>query len=281
MAIALTDFTAMCGFRPLGAIVAHLELYPELASFVDAAAVEDLKRAYERTKGLVGFDQSTNKALKGLFSSFMSSFDASGREPLAAMISRLAAVPEPERTSLDSLLLSFAEQFPGDCGVFSPLLLQVHELSPGQSLFVPANTPHAYVSGEIVECMARSDNVIRCGLTPKFKDVEVLCDSLTYEVVGAGAGGEGEETGEGRLYRPPVADFEVRVAEVEEGGSRTFAAVDSAAVLLVLEGGCEVEAGGEREELGFGQALFISANTRVEIKGGCKVVRALRNLGEL
>ena len=29
--------------------------------------------------------------------------------------------------------------------------------------------------------MAASDNVIRAGLTPKFKDTEVLCSSLTYE----------------------------------------------------------------------------------------------------
>ncbi|GFH27397.1 mannose-6-phosphate isomerase [Haematococcus lacustris] len=31
-----------------------------------------------------------------------------------------------------------------------------------------------------MECMAASDNVIRAGLTPKFKHTEVLCSSLTY-----------------------------------------------------------------------------------------------------
>lgn len=35
-------------------------------------------------------------------------------------------------------------------------------------------------SGEIVECMATSDNVVRAGLTPKLRDVGVLCASLTY-----------------------------------------------------------------------------------------------------
>jgi mannose-6-phosphate isomerase class I len=31
--------------------------------------------------------------------------------------------------------------------------------------------------------MACSDNVVRAGLTPKFKDVAVLCDMLTYRCV--------------------------------------------------------------------------------------------------
>lgn len=36
--------------------------------------------------------------------------------------------------------------------------------------------------------MAASDNVIRAGLTPKFKHADVLCTSLTYETgVEAGA----------------------------------------------------------------------------------------------
>ena len=38
-----------------------------------------------------------------------------------------------------------------------------------QAIYLPANEPHAYVSGELVECMATSDNVIRAGLTPKLR----------------------------------------------------------------------------------------------------------------
>ena len=33
---------------------------------------------------------------------------------------------------------------------------------------------------ERVQCMATSDNVVRAGLTPKWKDVDTLCDMLTY-----------------------------------------------------------------------------------------------------
>jgi mannose-6-phosphate isomerase len=37
MSVALTPFDALCGFRPLPEIQAHLKLYPELADIVGAA----------------------------------------------------------------------------------------------------------------------------------------------------------------------------------------------------------------------------------------------------
>ena len=34
--------------------------------------------------------------------------------------------------------------------------------------------------GECIECMALSDNVVRAGLTPKYKDSATLCKMLNY-----------------------------------------------------------------------------------------------------
>lgn len=39
----------------------------------------------------------------------------------------------------------------------------------------------AYLHGDAVEVMARCDNVVRAGLTPKFKDVRVLGEMLSYD----------------------------------------------------------------------------------------------------
>ena len=54
-------------------------------------------------------------------------------------------------------------------------------------MFLKANLPHAYLSGDCVECMACSDNVVRAGLTPKFMDVPTLCQMLNYEPKSADA----------------------------------------------------------------------------------------------
>ena len=42
------------------------------------------------------------------------------------------------------------------------------------------NSPHAYLSGDILECMALSDNTVRAGLSPKHKDVDTLLRMLEY-----------------------------------------------------------------------------------------------------
>jgi len=36
------------------------------------------------------------------------------------------------------------------------------------------NEPHAYLKGDCIEYQASSDNVVRVGLTPKYKDKETL-----------------------------------------------------------------------------------------------------------
>jgi mannose-6-phosphate isomerase len=82
-------------------------------------------------------------------------------------------------------VLRLAQQFPGDPGAMSPFFLNYLLIAPGESFFMAANEPHAYVAGEIIECMACSDNVVRAGLTPKFKDVDNLVDMLSYSMGGA------------------------------------------------------------------------------------------------
>lgn len=64
--------------------------------------------------------------------------------------------------------------------------------------------------------MACSDNVVRAGLTPKFKDVETLCSMLDYHGEPASAKifkpiSENDYT---VVFRPPVPDFAVAKIEV-------------------------------------------------------------------
>jgi len=82
--------------------------------------------------------------------------------------------PNPKRGTLNEILMRIESQYPGDVGIFSIFLLNLISLKPGEGLYLAANEPHAYISGDCIECMATSDNVVRAGLTPKFKDVETL-----------------------------------------------------------------------------------------------------------
>ena len=86
-------------------------------------------------------------------------------------------------------------------------------LSPVQAIYLAANEPHAYLSGELVECMATSDNVVRAGLTPKLRDTEVLCSSLTYAQVICRP-----HNCDRRLKRPAPAHASVRIGGHWHGG---------------------------------------------------------------
>lgn len=86
-------------------------------------------------------------------------------------------------TDKELLVLRLEKQYPADIGVISAFFFNYVKLNPGEALYLGADEPHAYVSGECIECMATSDNVVRAGLTPKHRDVQTLCSMLTYKQV--------------------------------------------------------------------------------------------------
>ncbi len=53
-------------------------------------------------------------------------------------------------------------------------------LKKGEAIVITPDEPHAYINGDIIECMVSSDNVVRGGLTPKFKDTDTLV-KVTYK----------------------------------------------------------------------------------------------------
>merc|ERR1712130_552751 len=73
--------------------------------------------------------------------------------------------------TLSDLMLRLDSQFPADIGLFVTFFLNYIQLSVGEAMFLKA--------GDINECMASSDNVVRAGFTPKFKDVDTLTEMLT------------------------------------------------------------------------------------------------------
>lgn len=70
----------------------------------------------------------------------------------------------------------------GDVGLLAVFFMNVVTVLPGRAIFIGPNIPHAYLDGDLVECMACSDNVVRAGLTPKHKDVETLLEMMDYSV---------------------------------------------------------------------------------------------------
>lgn len=280
MAISLTDFEALCGFRPLEELVAHLALFPELQALVDDASMAQLGQAAEAAAGEADADEK--RALKAVFSSYMTASAEAAAEQVAALAARLEAKQAQEELDpLESLILRLHAHFPGDRGLMGPLFLNYVRLGPGKAFVMKANEPHAYLSGDILECMACSDNVVRVGLTPKYRDVPTLLSMLTY-ASGSTKITEGEllqeqQGAEHRRFTPhDIQEFEVETVKLNAvGGPFVWPALDGPSLLLVLDGAGLAEEsleGTEEAETGVvglhkGQVFFVPANTSLVLKG--------------
>ncbi len=140
MAIALTEFEALVGFRPISEIQNHLNLYPEFKSVLDHAAVLEFDNL-DSNSSL----ELNKKGLKGLFKSLMEADCVIVSKALEEMNSRLHSLKD--KSCLDSLLIKTFNQYPGDVGVFCLMFLNYVVLTSGQAIFLAANEPHAYLSG--------------------------------------------------------------------------------------------------------------------------------------
>jgi mannose-6-phosphate isomerase len=129
-----------------------------------------------------------------------------------------------------------------DPGSLSVFFLNLLHLAPGRALFVPPNEPHAYLTGDIVECMAASDNVVRAGLTRRRVDRDVLLSLLSYRSwIPAVLAGTADGAGVLR-YAVPADEFELEFRTV--AGPAEVLSESGISLLLVLDGGVRLATAG-------------------------------------
>jgi mannose-6-phosphate isomerase len=271
MAISLSErCRAMCGFRPVSEIAAHVVEYPEFRAVLGEELAQRVESA---TPG------ESKDVLRDMFAAYLTADKNFVQDCIVTMIERLKKMTH--LNEVQRLVLQVAEQFPDDTGIFSPLILNLVELKQGEALFIDANEPHAYISGEMIECMACSDNVVRAGLTPKLVDVPTLVDMLTYKP------GMPETTCGTKVdrfctrYQPPVSDFCVESVWIPAGESYTLSTVASPSVLLTLDGEATLDQSGTLMSVSFGSAAFLSTNTTCKVAAGpygVQLTRAFSNV---
>ena len=156
--------------------------------------------------------------------------------------------------NVERLVLRLAQQFPGDVGLFCPFLLNAFKIKSGQAIYLSANVPHAYISGDVIECMACSDNVVRAGLTPKLRDTQVLCSMVDCTPGKPLLVRKTKVDAFTNSYAPPVREFQLSITTLppcayEEAPPKyALPAVPSSAIVLVYQGkgtisGFEVQRG--------------------------------------
>ncbi|MFF8728344.1 mannose-6-phosphate isomerase, class I [Streptomyces sp. NPDC015171] len=247
---ALTEFDGLCGFRdPVQA-----------ADLLAGLGVDSLKPYVDLLHA-----HPEEAALREVLTAILSADPAETARTVAeatAACTRLGGDYAP--------YADIAHHYPGDPGVIAAMLLNHVRLQPGEALFLGAGIPHAYLDGLGVEIMANSDNVLRCGLTPKHVDVPELLRVVRFEASDPGvlrpeAAPDGEE-----LYETPIDEFRLSRYVLPEGGAAHDLTRDTPQILLCTAG--TVRAG--EHELGPGQSVFVPAGETARVSGAGTVFRA-------
>lgn len=291
MTIAITPFEGLCGFRPLAEIVHFLGALKPLRELVGEQAASDFENT---VKGSEDSEDSTavqkNKdALRAVFTTLMQSpaerIEAAAKELIEVAENSPDDFPVQSGFSSSAELVAIIrrlnEQFPNDIGLFVFFFLNFVKMDTGEAMFLKADDIHAYISGDIIECMASSDNVVRAGFTPKFKDVDTLIDMLTYSyapieaqklepvdypyaVLNVPAYSSGSSC---ILYDPPIEEFSVVKTDLYRTNSKaTFDGLAGPSILICTRGQGRIRVAHKTEEIREGYVFFIGATAECIIE---------------
>ncbi|CBX93568.1 similar to mannose-6-phosphate isomerase [Plenodomus lingam JN3] len=256
IALALGDFEAFVGFKPLKEIESLLQLAP-LKVFLPEIKKPD-------------FDDQT---LKHVVKMMLSASEDTVRKTNDALL----ALPKDSfgsHTYIPDLIPRLSKQYDqADNGTLVALITMNYlQLKEGDSIYIPADGIHAYLSGDIIECMARSNNVLNTGFCPRADrdSVDMFCSSLTFtphdakEAMLPSTKFDKSKQGRSKLYAPPLSEFSLYATTLDNGESEAIAEVGGPSIMIVTEGEGRLKADGSEYKLSAGYIFFIAPGVKLE-----------------
>lgn len=170
--IALTDFHALCGFRKPDEIALLINILIGDLSFQPITSFR-IDPCDDTLTGLFRFlltsDQTTTRSII-----------VSYRNGLSQLINTMNSPSQIRQSDAEYFraIAHWSERlawhYPDDIGILAPILFNLVCLKPFQALFIPPRLIHSYLEGSGAEIMANSDSVLRCALTHKHRDIDLL-----------------------------------------------------------------------------------------------------------
>ena len=283
IAIALGPFEVFAGWKPQAEIQALFDALPTLQKFLpkmDApfnnetlritvktileASDETIKQTQQDLANIPGPKYGKQAYILDLLPRLQEQY--SNQDP-----GNLVALMYVPYSSLSPLLLTSLSSLTSNLSTMNFLSLKA-----GDAIYVPANAPHAYLSGNIVECMARSNNVLNTGFCPRADrdNIELFSRALTFsphnadEVLLASTASKRGKEGKTVEYAPPMSEFNMLKTVLGKGGKETHAKVDGPSVLFATEGEGKMVAAGEEFEIKEGYVFFVGQGVEVSFEAG-------------
>ena len=259
MLVALTEFQALCGFKPIAKIDSMLADFAEIPSLS-----ETFKSNASSWRELLA-----QEGLPALVADILSR-----RDNFLGFTTELASLAEFEGQY--ELAASLNLKYPGDPGVFIAMLMNHVWLEPGQAIFLGAGEIHAYLAGLGVEVMAASDNVLRGGLTEKHIDVDELIAVLKFEPTPSAIVRPRQLARGVYEYPAPVDDFTLLRVDVDGETVLPSEQLGAEAIALVTDGNISMLAkDGAELALNLGDAAYLSGLVEVKLSGSGRLFLAI------
>ncbi|KAL4749811.1 hypothetical protein BDW72DRAFT_177412 [Aspergillus terricola var. indicus] len=268
IAVALSEFELFAGFKPLSDIGALMKLKP-LEQFVPANAELDDELLRQICKKFLQLPPESVKDIVTQLSKLPKSDFGAKHEYVPALLERVSK--------------QYSESDNG--ALVAVLLMNYMVLQPGEAVCVPADSIHAYLKGDILECMARSDNVLATGFCPQAdrNNVDLFAKTLSFKphsMEQAQLGRKKSERGEKQKtyeYAPPFSEFNVLATILGAGEEERHRAIGGPSLIIVAKGSGELVVEKKTKlEAHEGSVWFVGAGVPLDIlsKEGAEVYRA-------
>ncbi|KAF1810063.1 phosphomannose isomerase type I [Eremomyces bilateralis CBS 781.70] len=259
IAVALSDFELFVGFKPLK-VISDLFRLDILKRFLP----DGFKRDRFSDANLRLICSSLLKAPESVVEEVVRDLQSLSKEQLGQQAYMLDLLPRlrEQYTSADNGIL------------LALLCMNFMKLKAGEAVYVPQDSVHAYLSGDIVECMARSDNVLNTGFCPAADrdSVDVFTDTLSFsphEADAAILATKESEKGSGKtiVY---AAEFSVLCTSLKAGEAEKVKEIEGPSILWVTSGAGSLIANSEEKDLQEGGIFFIAQGVPVEFTANDK-----------
>lgn len=149
------------------------------------------------------------------------------------------------------------------------------DLPPTSSIYIPADAPHAYLKGDIIECMARSDNVLNTGFCPRpdRNSIDIFAEGMTFTphspeecMLRPQAFDRASE--KTQLYAPPLSEFSVLRTALGPGEKERIGRIEGPSQFICTQGSGMLRAAGKEFKLSEGYIFFVGQGQEMEFVSG-------------
>jgi mannose-6-phosphate isomerase len=272
IAIALDSLKALVGLKPLSEFILAVKSYMGLREFLGGGNSNEILSSH------LFLSSEESISVRKLYEEMMKKSVLHPQELQGAVERVKGEILKKEkgqRSEEENLFLQLEKQYGSDVGLFSVFLFNLIELKEGEGIFLNAGIPHAYLKGNIIECMANSDNVVRAGLTQKFKDIDSLLKILSFDLTPVEIINRSSSEKEELTYEVPASEFRITRWKFSERSTRT---VDnySVSILLIIEGNISLEINGADKLFKQGDSILIPwlvKELKITFSSNCQVFR--------